>query len=72
MGIVSPYREGDRVLVKGMDPGERWFMAAVIKPHFNGQVTIEREDDKRRGMVANRDCCLSPSTPYGATLRSPT
>lgn len=70
MAIISPFRAGDRVQVKGMDPGERWFMASVITPHLNGQVTIEREDDKRRGMVANRDCILSPSAPYGATLRS--
>ena len=72
MAIISPFHAGDRVRVPSFDPGECWYMATVITPHLNGQVTIEREADKRRGMVANKDCTLSPSTPYGTTLRSAT
>jgi len=70
MGIVSPFRPGDRVRVASMNPGERWYMARIVTPHANGQASIQREDNGTRGLVANRDCTLSPDAPHGATCKA--
>jgi len=67
--MVSSLKPGDRVRVPSFDPGERWFMASVISVGRNHQALIEREDDKRRGLWAVRECILNPDAPYGATCK---